>query len=135
MQTINNEVRNKWFIQIEDKDSKEVISICDYGLVYGTERNQKLGILKQEVVDKIKKILDGDLDISGNEFNNKTIPSKVNFKQFFKNEVYTKLYDNNLILRIRDDSRKQRKIKVVGWRTTETFIRFLKDEKNWKKLF
>lgn len=135
MQITNNEVRNKWFIQIEDKDSKEVISICDYGLVYGTERNQKLGILKQEVVDKIKKILDGDLDISGNEFNNKTIPSKVNFKQFFKNEVYTKLYDNNLILRIRDDSRKQRKIKVVGWRTTETFIRFLKDEKNWKKLF
>ena len=135
MQITNNEVRNKWFIQIEDKDSKEVISICDYGLVYGTERNQKLGILKQEVVDKIKKILDGDLDISGNEFNNKTIPSKVNFKQFFKNEVYTKLYDNNLILRIRDDSRKQRKIKVVGWRTTETFIRFLKDEKNWKKWF
>ena len=135
MQITNNEVRNKWFIQIEDKDSKEVISICDYGLVYGTERNQKLGILKQEVVDKIKKILDGDLDISGNEFNNKTIPSKVNFKQFFKNEVYTKLYDNNLILRIRDDSRKQRKIKVVGWRTTETFIEFLKDEKNWKKLF
>lgn len=135
MQITNNEVRNKWFIQIEDKDSKEVISICDYGLVYGTERNQKLGILKQEVVDKIRKILDGDLDISGNEFNNKTIPSKVNFKQFFKNEVYTKLYDNNLILRIRDDSRKQRKIKVVGWRTTETFIKFLKDEKNWKKLF
>ena len=135
MQITNNEVRNKWFIQIEDKDSKEVISICDYGLVYGTERNQKLGILKQEVVDKIRKILDGDLDISGNEFNNKTIPSKVNFKQFFKNEVYTKLYDNNLILRIRDDSRKQRKIKVVGWRTTETFIEFLKDEKNWKKLF
>lgn len=135
MQITNNEVRNKWFIQIEDKDSKEVISMCDYGLVYGTERNQKLGILKQEVVDKIRKILDGDLDISGNEFNNKTIPSKVNFKQFFKNEVYTKLYDNNLILRIRDDSRKQRKIKVVGWRTTETFIRFLKDEKNWKKLF
>ncbi len=57
MQTINNEVKNKWFIQIEDKDSKEVISICDYGLVYGTERNQKLGILKQEVVDKIKKYL------------------------------------------------------------------------------
>ena len=57
MQTINNEVRNKWFIQIEDKDSKEVIFICDYGLVYGTERNQKLGILKQEVVDKIKKYL------------------------------------------------------------------------------
>lgn len=68
MQTINNEVRNKWFIQI-------------------------------------------------------------------KNEVYTKLYDTNLILRIRDDSRKQRKIKVAGWRTTETFIEFLKDEKNWKKLF
>lgn len=135
MQITNNEVRNKWFIQIEDKDSKEVISICDYGLVYGTERNQKLGILKQEVVDKIRKILDGDLDISGNAFNNKTIPSRVNFKQFFKNEVYTKLYDNNLILRIRDDSRKQRKIKVVGWRTTETFIKFLKDEKNWKKLF
>lgn len=135
MQITNNEVRNKWFIQIEDKDSKEVISICDYGLVYGTERNQKLGILKQEVVDKIRKILDGDLDISGNAFNNKTIPSRVNFKQFFKNEVYTKLYDNNLILRIRDDSRKQRKIKVAGWRTTETFIRFLKDEKNWKKLF
>lgn len=135
MKTTFNEVRNKWFIQIEDKDSKERISICDYGLVYGTEHNQKLGILKQEVVDKIKQILDGDLDIFGNEFTTKTIHSKVNFKHFFKNEVYTKYHDNNLILRIRDDSRKQRKIKVVGWLTTETFLKLLRDTNNWKKLF
>ncbi len=135
MKTTFNEVRNKWFIQIEDKDSKERISICDYGLVYGTERNQKLGILKQEVVDKIKQILDGNLDEFGNDFNDKTITNRVNFKHFFKNEVYTKYHDNNLILRIRDDSRKQRKIKVVGWRTTETFLKLLRDTNNWKKLF
>ena len=78
MQTINNEVRNKWFIQIKNKVSKEVISICDYGLVYGTERNQKLGILKQEVVDKIRKILDGDL------INKETIKKLVGKKVLFK---------------------------------------------------
>ena len=78
MQTINNEVRNKWFIQIKNKVSKEVISICDYGLVYGTERNQKLGILNQEVVDKIRKILDGDL------INKETIKKLVGKKVLFK---------------------------------------------------
>lgn len=78
MQTINNEVRNKWFIQIKNKVSKEVISICDYGLVYGTEINQKLGILNQEVVDKIRKILDGDL------INKETIKKLVGKKVLFK---------------------------------------------------
>ena len=133
MERTFNEVRNKWFIQIEDKDSKERISICDYGLVYGTERNQRLGILKQEVVDKIKQILDGDLDIFGNEFNDKTITNRVNFNHLFKTEVYVPKSKIPLILRIRDDSRKQRKIKVVGWYGTQTFIKLLKDENNWKK--
>lgn len=133
MKTTFNEVRNKWFIQLEDKDSKERISICDYGLVYGTERNQKLGILKQEVVDKIKQILDGNLDEFGNDFNDKTITNRVNFNHLFKTEVYVPKSKIPLILRIRDDSRKQRKIKVVGWNGTQTFIKLLKDENNWKK--
>ena len=124
-------MNKQWFIQIENKDNHQRISICDSGLVYGTERDQKVATLNQETVNKLKRILNGKLDERGLPFNNKTINIKTNYMYFFKTNFYTKYYDNNLILRIRDDSRKQRNIKVVGWYVTNNLLSLIKNPKNW----
>lgn len=126
-----SKTNKQWFIQIENKDNHQRISICDSGLVYGTERGQKVATLNQETVNKLKGILNGKLDERGLPFNNKTINRKTNYMYFFKTNVYTKYYDNNLILRIRDNSRKQRNIKVVGWYVTNNLLSLIKNPKNW----
>ena len=125
----------QWFIQIEDKETHERMSICDDGLVYGTARGQRLGILRPQTINIIKDILNGKLDEDGNEFTNITYANRINYMYNFKKNVYTKYYDNNTILRIRDDSRIERPIKVVGWHTTITILKLIKKQSSWKKLF
>ena len=125
----------QWFIQIENKDNHERLSIYDDGLVYGTKRGNKLFILKPEIITKIQGILNGTLDDYGNEFTDKTYSSKVNYLYHFKKDEYTKFSDNQYILRIRDDSRNNRHIKVVGWKNTQIILSMIKKSYNWKKSF
>ena len=121
----------QWFIQIENKDNHQRISVYDNGLVYGTERGQVISTLKPETVNRLKGILTGKLDERGNAFNEITIASKTNHLYFFKRNPYQKFNHNNLILRIRDDSRKQRNIKIVGWYITANLLSIIKNPKNW----
>lgn len=98
--------QDRWFIQIENKDNHQRISVYDNGLVYGSERGQVIRTLKSETVNRLKEILTGKFDERGNAFNEITIASKNNHLYFFKRNPYQKFNHNNLILRIRDDSRK-----------------------------
>lgn len=122
---------NLWFIQIENKDNQQRVSVYDNGLVYGTERGKVISTLKPETVNRLKGILTGKFDERGNQFNERTITNRTNHMYFFKTKIYTKYYHNNLILRIRDDSRKQRPIKVVGWYVTSNLLSIIKNPKNW----
>lgn len=121
----------QWFIQIENKDNHQRLSVYEDGLVYGTERGQIVTTLKLETVNRLKGILTGKLDERGNQFNERTISNRINYMQFFKVMIYTKYYHNNLILRIRDNSRKHRPIKVVGWYVTNNLLSIIKNPKNW----
>lgn len=121
----------QWFIQIENKDNHQRLSVYEDGLVYGTERGQIVTTLKLETVNRLKGILTGKLDERGNQFNERTISNRINYMQFFKVMIYTKYYHNNLILRIRDNSRKHLPIKVVGWYVTNNLLSIIKNPKNW----
>ena len=123
--------QDRWFIQIENKDNHQRISVYDNGLVYGTERGQKIATLKQKTVNRLKGILTGKLDERGNPFNKESTRSRINYLYFFKRNPYQKFNHNNLILRIRDDSRKQRNIKIVGWYITANLLSIIKNPKNW----
>ena len=121
----------QWFVQIENKDNHQRLTVYDDGLVYGTERGQIIAKLTSDTVDKLKGILNGKLDERGNQFNERTISNRTNYMHFFKVKIYNKYYHNNLILRIRDNSRKHRPIKVVGWYVTSNLISIIKNPKNW----
>lgn len=121
----------QWFVQIENKDNHQRLTVYDNGLVYGTERGQIIAKLTSDTVDKLKGILNGKLDERGNQFNERTISNRTNYMHFFKVKIYNKYYHNNLILRIRDNSRKHRPIKVVGWYVTSNLLSIIKNPKNW----
>lgn len=121
----------QWFIQIENKDNHQRLTVYDNGLVYGTERGQIIAKLTSDTVNKLKGILNGKLDERGNQFNERTISNRTNYMHFFKVKIYNKYYHNNLILRIRDNSRKHRPIKVVGWYVTSNLLSIIKNPKNW----
>lgn len=121
----------QWFIQIENKETYQRTSVYDDGLVYGTGRGQIVTTLKPEAVNRLKGILTGKFDERGNNFNERTIIKKTNHMHFFKTKIYYKYYDNNLVLRIRDESRKRRPIIVVGWYVTSNLLSIIKNPKNW----
>ena len=121
----------QWFIQIENKDSHQKVSVYDDGLVYGTERGQIVTTLTPETVNRLKGILTGKFDERGNKFNERTIANRTNYMHIFKTHIYTKYYDNNLILKIKDESRKRRPIIVVGWYVTSNLLSIIKNPKNW----
>lgn len=117
----------EWFIQIENKDNHQRITVYENGLVYGTERGQVIGILTPETVKRLNGILTGKLNEKGikSEFN------RMNYLDLFRCQPYQKFNDNNLILRIRDDSCKQRNIKIVGHYITGYLLSIIKNPKNW----
>lgn len=130
MNRISNS-NKQWFIQIENKDNHQRTSVYDDGLVYGTERGQIVTTLKPETINRLKGILTGKFDERGNNFNERTIIKRTNYMYFFKTNIYTRYYDNNLILRVRDNSRKHRSITVVGWYVTNNLLSIIYNSKNW----
>lgn len=125
----------KWFLQIEDKNTNNRISVCDNGLVYGTEKGHKLGILNTETINRIKNFLNGKADINGKPFTNMNKDSRINYMYIFKTNTYMKNNHNNLILRLRDDSRKNRQIKIVGFDITKFLLDIITTKSNWHKFF
>ena len=125
----------KWFLQIEDKNTNNRISVCDNGLVYGTEKGHKLGILNTETINRIKNFLNGKADINGKPFTNMNKDSRINYMYIFKTYTYMKNNHNNLILRLRDDSRKNRQIKIVGLDITKFLLDIITTKSNWHKFF
>ena len=125
----------KWFLQIEDKNTNNRISVCDNGLVYGTEKGHKLGILNTETINRIKNFLNGKVDINGKPFTNMNKDSIINYMYIFKTYTYMKNNHNNLILRLRDDSRKNRQIKIVGFDITKFLLDIITTKSNWHKFF
>lgn len=102
---------NVWFIQLENKKANVKITIYANGLVYGTEKGDKLFILTEEALNQIYDIIKPNL-------------------YMLKTLGYFKEYYNDIILRINDTSRKHRSIKVVGWRYTKDIIRILTNTQN-----
>lgn len=130
MNKTNNSNR-LWFIQVIDIKNQEIITVYDNGQVYGTEQGQKLATLNQETVNRLKGILNGTLDEKGLPFNEKTIFNRINYMYFFKNNPNMVFSSSKIILKIRDDSPKKQKIKVVGWFVTNNLLSLIKNPKNW----
>ena len=104
-----------WFIQIENKRNNEKISVCDNGLVYGTKRNEKLFIIKPSAVDEIKKTI------------NENVYSIKNLGGYYKQ------YQNDLILRIKCNTRKYRNVKMVGCPEARKIMTIILNESNCQK--
>ena len=103
----------KPFMVMHTKDNSVKTSIYDDGRVYGKENGELLGIMTPSSIEQIKSILNSNM-------------------YMFRKEVYYKENHNPYILRIRDDSRKHRPIKVVGWRENQTIKNILCNKENWQ---
>ncbi len=107
---------NPWFIQIEDKETKNRYTIYNNGLVYGPERNDKMFILSKSAMEELKQI------IADNIYAYKTL-------------TYHKAKPSPIVLRINDTSRKHRNIKIVGARELPRILSIMLNESNYVKVF
>lgn len=108
----------QWFIQIENKGNHEKLSVYEDGTVYGTEKGQKLCILKQEVIEQIKQII-----------NYQAHMTKCQAKGYYN---YRR---NSLLLRINTNTRKYKIVKIAGWDNIEDILDMIKDSNNHIKEF
>ncbi len=108
----------QWFIQIENKVNHTRITIYENGLVYGPEKGQKLYILKEETMEKIKVIINSQSHITKGQAN-----GYYNYKR------------NSLLLRINTNTRKYKQVKIVGWDNIEEILDIIKDSNNHIKEF
>lgn len=105
-----------WLIQFENKINKTRMTIYDNGLVYGTERNEKLFILSRSSIEQLKDIINENM-------------------YMFKTLEYQNEGRSPIVLRVNDTSRKHRNIKIVGWSQTERLLNIITDENNHIKNF
>ena len=103
-----------WFIQFENKINKTRMTIYNNGIVYGTERNEKLFILSSTCIEQLKDIINENMYITLEYQNEGRSP---------------------IVLRVNDTSRKHRNIKIVGWSQTERLLNIIMDENNHIKNF
>ena len=96
----------KPFLVIENKITKNYISIYSDGRVYGKERGQLLGKLSNDSMRELNAL------INNNMYMFKTL---------------TKFFEglNPYSLHVYDESRKQRKIIIEGWSQMPYLIRIL----------
>lgn len=107
--------KNNWLIKIIIPNSNQKLTIYENGLVYGSEYNKKLFILKKEAVDEIKSYI--NKSIYNLKRDERTIQKTVGF-----------------ITKINDTSRKNRNIKVYGWEYESKIIRLITNKSNVQKL-
>lgn len=105
--------KHKPFIIIDSKDTDNRLSIYDNGLVYGKNKGQLLGKLNNKATLDIKQVINENI-------------------YMFKKLVYYNEGLNPYILRIRDDSRKHRPIKIVGWSQFHLINRVISNKRNWE---
>ena len=105
--------KHKPFIIIDSKDTDNRLSIYDNGLVYGKNKGQLLGKLNNKATLDIKQVINENI-------------------YMFKKLVYYNEALNPYILRIRDDSRKHRPIKIVGWSQFHRINRVISNKRNWE---
>lgn len=97
-------------IQLHNPNSNQRMSIYEDGRIYGNEKGQLLGCLNDETT---KDLIDL---INSNMYMFKTNP-KMNF------------YNDNIIMYIRDDSRKRRTIRIVGWNLPARLLEYKLNKK------
>lgn len=89
------EHESKWLISIQIKNMNYKISIYENGYVYGSRRNELLGVMTQEGIDEIKALLKP-------------------YMPFLKKERYINARNSIFILKINSTSRKHRDcIKII----------------------
>lgn len=108
--------KSNWLIKIINPSTDIKITIYENGLVYGNEYNEKLFILTNDTVSKIKECI------------NKSLYN-------LKEDERTRQNKGNCIIKINDTSRKQRNIKVYGWEYEKTIIKFITNKNNYIKQF
>lgn len=106
----------QWFIQLENKEANVKITVYSDGTVYGTDKGNKLFIITEEALNQIYDIIKPNL-------------------YMLKTLGYFKENYNNIIIRINDTSRKNRNIKIVGWRYTKDIINILTNTQNRQNFF
>lgn len=92
------------------------MTIYNNGIVYGTERNEKLFILSSTCIEQLKDIINENM-------------------YMFKTLEYQNEGRSPIVLRVNDTSRKHRNIKIVGWSQTERLLNIIMDENNHIKNF
>ena len=108
--------KNIWLLKIINPSTDYTLTIYENGLVYGKEYNEKLFILNNETIDKIKKYIKRSL-----------------YKLKRQENIIQKT--SGFIIKINDTSRKNRNIKVYGWEHEDDIIELIKNKSNIVKSF
>ena len=109
-------MKNEWLMKIIVPNSNKKFTIYSNGFVYGTNYNHKLFMLNDKSINKIKYYIRKDI-------------------YMLKTLSYVKMRRSGLIIKINDNSRKNRNIKVIGWAYEKKIIDILCDKENYKKIF
>lgn len=86
----------KPFIVLENMQTRNLISIYDNGVVYGKHRGDILGTLSDESLSELKLLINTNM-------------------YMFKSLTRYVDHWNSIALHVRDDSRKHRDIRIIGW--------------------
>ena len=111
-----NKTKNNWILKFILPEYDYVRTVYEDGLVYGKELNEKIGILKTKELDIIKTNV------------NEILP-------FLKQEGIFKQRPFGSIIKINDNSRNHRSLKIVGWREEGLIFNILNNDENYSKLF
>ena len=104
-----------WFIKIENPKASVKFAVCNNGVVYDTEKNIELFILKEEAVYELKKMIKDNI-------------------YFLRTVRYFKHAREGTIIRINDTSRRHPyPIKIVGWSYQTEILNIIINELNVKK--
>jgi len=111
-----NKVKNNWILKFILPNTDFIRTIYDDGLVYGKEYNEKIGILKDKELNRIKKYIKSDLHMLKKE-------------EFFRQRPF------GSIIKINDTSKKNRSLKIIGWNWEKEIEKILNERESYSKLF
>ena len=100
---------NQWYIKIQNKLINKTITIYENGLVYGNIKNQVICQLSSSNLTKLKKLIEEN-------------------RYMFKKLGYYNEKLNPFILRVNNQSRKHKNIKIVGWSQMKNIFRIILSE-------
>lgn len=100
---------NQWYIKIQSKLNNKTITVYENGKVYGNIKNQVLCQLSSSNLNKLKQIIEEN-------------------RYVFKKLGYYNEKLNPYILRINNQSRRHKNLKIVGWSQMHNILNLILSE-------